>query len=156
MAEVRDALPEVILHVVGDGEDRAYLESVASESGVAAAVVFCGLLSHDDLIREYQQADVFVLPSQREGFGLVFLEAMAYSKPIIARRAAAAVEVIADGQTGILVDDERGLAAAMISLLSDPDRALAMGRAGRKRAQDTYSFEMFTSRIEAALLAAVG
>jgi len=108
------------------------------------------------LVSEYLQADAFVLPSQREGFGLVFLEAMAYAKPVIARRAAAAIEVIADGHTGVLVDDERGLAPAMISMLSDPDRALAMGRAGQERARETYSFETFTSRVKDALLIATG
>ena len=151
LPEVRAALPGVVYHVVGDGEDRAYLESVASRSGVGDAVIFRGLLSHDDLMAEYQQADVFVLPSRGEGFGLVFLEAMVYAKPVIARRAAAAVEVIADGETGVLVDDERGLPAAMISLLVEPDRALAMGLAGRRRAREVYSFERFTSRVEAAL-----
>jgi phosphatidyl-myo-inositol dimannoside synthase len=153
---VQAAIPEVRYHVVGGGEDRAYLEQVAMESGVNDAVVFRGLLAHEDLIEEYRRANAFVLPSQREGFGLVFLEAMAYAKPVIARRAAAAVEVIADGRTGILVDDEQGLAPAMISMLGDPDQALAMGRAGLERVREIYSFEVFTSRIEAALLAASG
>jgi glycosyltransferase involved in cell wall biosynthesis len=153
---VRAAIPDVSYHIVGGGEDRDYLEQVTKQSGVADAVIFRGLLSHDELIEEYRSADVFVLPSQREGFGLVFLEAMAYSKPVIALRAAAAVEVIADGRTGILIDDERGLPPAMTSILSDPDRALAMGRAGLQRVQEVYSFETFTSRIETALLTAVG
>ncbi len=156
LPEVREAIPEVVYHVVGDGDDRAYLESVARESGVANAVSFRGLLSDDDLIEEYRHADAFVLPSQGEGFGLVFLEAMAHAKPVIARRAAAAAEVIVDGQTGVLVDDERALAPAMISMLRDPDRAHAMGRAGLERLREAYSFESFTSRIEAALVAAAG
>jgi phosphatidyl-myo-inositol dimannoside synthase len=153
---VRAAIPDVRYHIVGDGEDRAYLEQVAVENEVTDSVVFQGLLAHADLINEYRQADVFVLPSQREGFGLVFLEAMAYAKPVIAQRAAAAVEVISDGQTGILVEDDQGLAAAMISVLSEPNRAIAMGRAGLERVHEIYSFDVFTARIEAALLAASG
>jgi glycosyltransferase involved in cell wall biosynthesis len=153
---VRAAVPDVRYHVVGDGQDRAYLEQVANTSDVADAVVFRGLVSQDELVEEYRSANIFILPSEREGFGLVFLEAMAYAKPVVARRAAAAVEVVADGDTGILVNDEHGLAAAMIALLSDPDRARAMGRAGLDRLRQVYSFETFTSRIEAALLAAVG
>lgn len=146
-------IPDAKYHVVGDGADRGYLEQVAKETGVAASTLFRGSLSHLELIAEYRQADAFVLPSQREGFGLVFLEAMAYGKPVIARRAAAAVEVIVDGQTGVLIDDERGLAPAIISMLTNRDAAVAMGRAGQQRTHEVYSFENFTSRIEAALLA---
>ncbi len=152
---VRATIPEASYHVVGEGQDRAYLEKVARDSGVADAVVFRGLISHEELIEEYRQAEVFVLPSQREGFGLVFLEAMAYAVPVVARRAAAAVEVIADGHTGILADDERDLAPAIISMLSDYTRAQAMGRSGLERVRKVYSFAAFTSRLEAALLAVV-
>ena len=148
-------VPTVTYHIVGDGKDRDYLTQLAVECGVADATVFRGAVSHAELTSEYRRSDVFVLPSGIEGFGLVFIEAMAYAKPIIARRAGAAAEVGVDGRTGILVDDDRGLAPAMISLLCDSNRAREMGLAGLGRVMETYSFEAFRSRIEAALLAAV-
>lgn len=154
LPEVRLAVPGLRYHVVGDGPDRPYLERVAQECGVTDLVSFKGLLAHDDLIEEYRQANAFVLPSRREGFGLVFLEAMAYAKPVIALRAAAAVEVVADGRTGILVDDEQDLATAIIAVVSDENRAQAMGRAGAERLQDSFSFEAFRLRIASAVAAA--
>lgn len=156
LPQVRSAIPEVTYDVVGDGADRLYLERLADECGVSDAVDFRGLLSQRDLVEEYRRADVFVLPSRSEGFGLVFLEAMVHATPVIARRAAAAVEVVADGSTGILVEDQGDLAPAIISVLSSPDRARDMGNAGAERVRALYSFEAFTMRIEAALLAAMG
>lgn len=151
LPEVRSAIPGVCYHVVGDGPDRAYLERLAQDYGVMETVVFRGAISSDDLANEYRAADAFVLPSQREGFGLVFLEAMAHGKPVIARRATAVVEIVDDGKTGILVDNEQELAASIISVLSDADRARAMGQSGLERLQAAFSFDAFTAKIAAAL-----
>jgi glycosyltransferase involved in cell wall biosynthesis len=155
------SLPEVLMQhptatyrIVGDGDDRERLAELAVAHGVAHSTIFCGVLSHGELASEYRHADVFVLPSRREGFGLAFLEAMSYGKPVVALRAGAAPEVVADGRTGILVDDCGELAAAISFLLLNPERAHQLGHAGCERAVGEFSFEAFTARVQDALIAA--
>jgi len=89
-------------------------------------------------------ADVVVMPSRAESFGIVYLEAWAYAKPVIGARAGGAAEVIADGIDGHLVpfDDVEALARKLIDLLADRDRAEALGRAGQRKL-----FERYTSDI---------
>ena len=143
--------PDLRYRIVGDGADRAYLEEVARESGVESRVTFTGALSHAQLLDEYRNCDLFVLPSEREGFGLVFVEAMAFAKPVVARRAAAAAEVVVHGETGTLIDGDADLATAILDLARDPGRARALGEAGRRRVEETYAFERFVGDVHAAL-----
>jgi len=100
-------------------------------------VTLLGDISAADLFEEYANADVFCLPSVQEGFGIVFLEAMVAGLPVVACRAAAVPEVVLDGQTGLLVPprDPVALATALGTLLADPERARALGRAGAERAE---------------------
>jgi glycosyltransferase involved in cell wall biosynthesis len=100
-------------------------------------VSFLGTISRQDLVDRYRRAAIFCLPSRQEGFGIVFLEAMACGKPVVAARVAAVPETVIDGETGLLVepDDPEGLARGLGSLLSDPVRRDVMGRAGRRRAE---------------------
>lgn len=143
-----DALPRILaarprcrLHVVGEGPELPSLRRLAERRGVAGAVVFHGSLDGLDPVQAaYLDADVFCLPSRQEGFGLVFLEAMAARLPIVAARAGAAPEVAPEGETSLLVDpdDAPGLADAILRVLSESgvrDR-LAAGGAARWRAFD--------------------
>ncbi|HMD32729.1 MAG TPA: glycosyltransferase family 4 protein, partial [Candidatus Acidoferrales bacterium] len=114
-----------------------------------------GARQADTLRRAYAAADVFVLPTQVEGFGVVFLEAMHSRLPVVAVRAAATPEVVEDGVTGILVPpgDSMELVRALIALLGDGDRRRTMGEAGRRRVERMYLFEHFTARWELWLAA---
>ena len=96
-----------------------------------------GDVSLGQLAEEYVSADVFCLPSVQEGFGIVFLEAMAARLPVVACRVAAIPEVVSDGLTGVLVAprDPAALAGALESLLEDATRATRLGLAGRQRAE---------------------
>ncbi len=147
--------PNLEYRVVGEGDDRTYLENLARQSGVAGRVTFTGAVTHVQLLEEYRNCDAFILPSEREGFGLVFLEAMAFSKPVIARQAAAAAEVVVHGETGLLVNGEADLASAICDFARDPRRAWALGEAGRRRAEELYSFDKFVADVHEGMVSAL-
>ena len=132
-------VPDATLLVLGEGPDRAALESLASSLGVRERVLLPGRVG--DVAVLYRRADVVVHPARWEGFGLAMLEAMLASKPVVAAHAGSAPELVADGRTGMLlpVDDPQALAAAVSSLLADPEKAGAMGAAGRERARSGFS-----------------
>jgi glycosyltransferase involved in cell wall biosynthesis len=123
------------IRIVGHGPEHAALVRLHAELGLGDSVVLLGDVSRAQLAGEYVNADVFCLPSVQEGFGIVFLEAMAAGLPVVACRAAAIPEVVRDGATGVLVPprDPAALAGAIGDLLCDPARARALGEEGRRR-----------------------
>lgn len=146
--DVRRAVPHAHLVIVGDGDDRARLEARTREAGLAQAIRFTGVLPHAELQRAFVQAQLFAMPSDGEGFGLVYLEAMRAARPCLAARGAAE-EIVIDGVTGRIVPprDRAALAAALVELLSDPDRCTAMGLAGRERVENEFSSARFAARL---------
>jgi hypothetical protein len=97
----------------------------------------------------YANCEIFALPSRGEGFGLVYLEAMAFGKPVIGGAHGGVLDVVENGVTGWLVphgDIER-LSGALESLLADPVRAMEMGERGRERLMSKFSFETFRSHL---------
>jgi glycosyltransferase involved in cell wall biosynthesis len=139
-------VPEATLLVLGEGPDRAALESLASSLGVRGRVLLPGRVG--DVAALYSQADLVVHPARWEGFGLAMLEAMLASKPVVAARAGSAPELVADGRTGLLVpvDDARALADAVSSLLLDRGKAAAMGAAGLEQARSEFSVARMAER----------
>jgi glycosyltransferase involved in cell wall biosynthesis len=132
---VRHDVPRARALIVGDGPEHAALRALAAELRLDGAVQFLGSLPDDaQVARCYRQADIFCLPSVQEGFGIVFLEAMAAGLPIVAARAAAVPEVVPDMRAGLLVapGDTTALAAALISLLKRPDQRAAYGDFGQR------------------------
>jgi glycosyltransferase involved in cell wall biosynthesis len=138
---------------VGDGEDRSRLEQLARESGVADRIRFLYGLTQEELFACYAHCDVFALPSRGEGFGLVFLEAMAHGKPVIGGAHGGTPDVIEDGVTGVLVPhgDAALLSSALESLLANPASASEMGARGRERVLTDFSFEQFQTRLTQVL-----
>jgi glycosyltransferase involved in cell wall biosynthesis len=142
IADLLRALPIVLQDVphtrtviIGDGPQHAALRRLAAELSLDAAVQFRGSLPDDEQVaRCYRQADIFCLPSVQEGFGIVFLEAMASGLPIVAARAAAVPEVVPQGRAGLLVppSDVTALAEALIELLKNPDQRAAYGAFGQE------------------------
>ncbi len=98
--------------------------------------------------------DIFVLPSAEESFGIAFVEAWAAGKPVIGVRAGAIPSVVDEGRDGLLVPygDSRGLADAILTLLADPVRREAMGKAGQKKVLENYTWEIFTDRVRGVYL----
>jgi phosphatidylinositol alpha-1,6-mannosyltransferase len=148
--------------IVGGGDDRPRLESLARELGVANHVVFTGEISDSELVAFYRRSELFVLPARSvvdspnpkgEGFGIVFLEAMAFGKPVVGPRYGAPAEIIRDGQNGVLVDpeDPDSVAEALLRLLANPDVAQAMGEIGRNYVRANYSYGAFREKLREAL-----
>jgi colanic acid/amylovoran biosynthesis glycosyltransferase len=101
-AKLRAAHPELQLRLVGDGPDRASLETLAKELGLSDAVTFAGRLPEGETLAEIARADLLVLPSFMEGLPIVLMEAMAAGVPIIASRVAGIPELVEDDETGLL------------------------------------------------------
>ncbi|MDR7608740.1 MAG: glycosyltransferase [Armatimonadota bacterium] len=129
--------------LVGEGPQRARLETLARELGIADRVCFAGFVPDDVLVDYYAAADAFVLPSRRltdrdgvEGFGIVFLEAGSAGLPVVGAATGGIPEAVEHGRTGFLVppDDPAALAGAIWRLVRDPDEARKMGAEGRRRA----------------------
>lgn len=139
--------------IVGGGDDVARLRELAVELGVERYVSFLGELSNEELRDQYQGCSLFVMPSSREGFGIVFLEAMAYGKPVIGGNHGGTPSVVNDGETGLLVEssDVDGIARAITSLLSDAGMREKFGRAGRQRLLSEFTFETFEQNFAAVV-----
>lgn len=159
---VRSEVPDVHLHIVGDGDLRQHLESLATAIGIRDSVTFHGRVSDDirnDLLSE---ACIFAMPSRvdaqgaGEGFGIVYLEASARGLPVVAGSVAGAIDAVIDGKTGLLVDpeDHISLAAGLAMLLKNEDRRAAMGLAGREFAA-SFSWASAAQQVDEVLASVV-
>lgn len=148
--------------VVGKG-DAAGLQALAEAEGVGDGVTFAGYVADADLPAFYHLCDVYAMVSrwdpvvkEVEGFGIVYLEAAACGKPCLAGSDGGAADAVEDGMTGFVVDpnSEEAVREALRALLSDPDRAAALGRAGRGRVRDLFDNNDLAGKVEAVLQAA--
>jgi glycosyltransferase involved in cell wall biosynthesis len=128
-AQLRHAIPELEIRIVGDGPDYKKLRGIWTELRLEGIVRWLGDVPLGRLAEEYNRAQVFCLPSLQEGFGIVFLEAMAAGKPIVAVRAAAVPEVV---RHGILAEprNAESLAAGIQRLYRNPDLCRSLAAAG--------------------------
>jgi phosphatidyl-myo-inositol dimannoside synthase len=156
MAQLAGELPQLRYVIVGDGGERERLGRLASELGVADRVFFAGEVPADDLPRHFAACDLFVMPNRTdahdfEGFGIVFLEAAAAGKPVIAGRSGGAPEAVDEGRTALLVDGEsdEAVAAAIARLAHAPSERCAMGRAGRNRVVQEFTWGRAAAAITA-------
>jgi phosphatidylinositol alpha-1,6-mannosyltransferase len=144
---------DVSLVLVGDGNDRPRLEQHARDLQVLDRVHFLRGVTPEQLSACYANCDVFALPSSGEGFGMVFLEAMAYGKPVIGGAHGGIPDLVEDGKTGLLVPhgDVQRLAQAIELILGDSSRAAQMGARGRDRIATAFSFALFQARLTGLL-----
>jgi phosphatidylinositol alpha-1,6-mannosyltransferase len=147
------AVPHAQLVIVGQGDDSTRLREKAMRTPARDSIVFTGFVSEAELAALYEHAALFALPSRAEGFGLVYLEAMAHRLPCIGSIHDAARDVIVDGCTGRLVDQTNidTLSEALIDLLCDDGRRRRMGEAGYRRLQEQFTFESFAARMDSLL-----
>lgn len=148
-----DVAPDFHVVALGEGDDRRRLEGIAQELEVAQHVHFLNWVSKDKLVACYAYCDVFALPSGGEGFGLVFLEAMALGKPVVGGAHGGTPDVIQDGVTGFLVShgDVQGLAGALRTLLTNEHLRCEMGRRGRAHVLSSFCFESFRKGLKAII-----
>jgi len=141
----------VRLQVVGAGPGEGRFREMAARLHVGDHVTFHGFVKQDRLPPFYQNADLVILPSRRESFGLVLAEAMAAGRPVVASRVGAIPEVVVDGSTGLLIppDDTTACADAIVSLLGNTDRMREMGRKGQERALACFTWEKVAERVSA-------
>jgi glycosyltransferase involved in cell wall biosynthesis len=140
-ALVHQQLPAARFLVVGDGPRRAALETLAEELGLTGVVHFAG--SRGDVPEVLSLVDVLVLTSHMEANPVSILEAMAAEKPVISTRVGSVAETVLDGKTGYLVAPGAAgeIAARLLELLRDPQRAAALGRAGREHVVRHWSID---------------
>jgi glycosyltransferase involved in cell wall biosynthesis len=154
IAQLRAARPDLRLAAVGSGDDLPRLRSVAANLGISDRVYFLENLSRQEIAACYARADLFALPSTAEGFGLVFLEGMAFSKAAIGAASGGATDVIEDGVNGLLVppNDEERLAQALDRLLCDDTLRSALGRRGAEIVREKFQFRIFQAELERILI----
>jgi glycosyltransferase involved in cell wall biosynthesis len=149
LAQARSRIPGVTLDVAGRGPLEPALRSYVRELGLEDAVRFLGFVS--PVQAAIEDAAIVVVPSLGEGFGMVALEAMERARPVIASTVGGLPEIVADGETGLVVPpaDADALAEAIVTLAGDLPRAAAMGVAGRDRALAEFTPERCVERVEA-------
>ncbi|NEQ68733.1 MAG: glycosyltransferase family 4 protein [Symploca sp. SIO2D2] len=164
-----EALPLVLkeravkLRIAGKGDREADFKVVCQSLNLDDHVEFLGFLSREALAQEYANCDIFVFPSivdskgESEGLGIVAIEALAHQKPVIASANGGIPDIIIANQTGLLVPekDSTALAQAILQLLSDPQQAAAMGKAGLAHIQERFSWELILPLWENAFQKAI-
>ena len=141
--EALAGLPEVRYTVVGEGDAIGPLKERARRLGVADRVRFLGALADAERDLELRRCDVFALPSSGEGFGIAYLEAMAYGKPCLCAQVGGAPEVVLDGATGLAVVPSVQAVRDGLVRLADPALRLRLGEAGARRVAEHFSTERF-------------
>ncbi len=156
MPAIIKEVPQAHILMIGEGPYRSYLENRVQALGLQERVTFIGRIQYADLPRHICAGDLFVMPSRSrlaglevEGLGIVYLEASACGLPVIAGNSGGAPDAVLDGETGLVVDGTKkaDVAAAVVELLLDPDRAKAMGIAGRQWIIQEWRWEIWSARF---------
>jgi glycosyltransferase involved in cell wall biosynthesis len=147
---LRETFPDVQYRVVGDGALRPRHEALARALGISEHVEFLGRVQEQDLPGLYMSSDAFLLPSSKEGFGIVFLEAWRYGLPIVCGNVDASTEVVDDGVNGFTVSPSSAeeISNALHRLLSDADLMRAFVQRGREKVVLKFSAGRFFETLE--------
>jgi len=139
----------VVLLVIGDGQEREELHQYSAVLGIDRHLRWCGAVMYEEALRYYALIDLLIVPSQYEGFGLTAAEAMAAGLPVIASDVDGLREVVDDGNSGLLVPfgDVEKMSSALLALLSNPERARSMGKNGKLRIEKLFSVAIFHNAI---------
>ncbi|MBS1790782.1 MAG: glycosyltransferase family 4 protein [Acidobacteria bacterium] len=143
---LRKKIPELVYLIIGDGNDRQRLEEKTERLGLTKCVVFAGYIPNEEKQEHYHLADVYVMPSRGEGFGIVFLEAMASGIPVVASKLDGGREAVREGLLGILVDPncKEEIEEGILSALSQSCGIVPAGL-------DYFSLNQFEDRVHQLL-----
>lgn len=157
---VRAKVPDVEWVIVGGGPLRGEVERLLAAHRLDGAARFAGELSDEERDSWLERAQVFAMPSRLlpgdlggEGFGIAYLEAGAHGLPVVGGNVGGTLDAVVDGRTGVLVDptDHVAVAGAITELLSDPDRAAALGQAGAERARE-FAWPRIAAEVQRVLV----
>jgi len=155
LPEVQREVPNVRYLLVGAGPDRRRIENLAAEFGVRDAVVFAGPVSDEDLPDYYNLCDLFAMPSKAEGFGIVYLEALASGKPVLAGNKDGSADALANGELGLLVDPDNihEIAAETIRVLRKQHThpKIFYPEILRSRVTELFGFQTFQVKVHLLL-----
>jgi phosphatidylinositol alpha-1,6-mannosyltransferase len=138
---------DIVYLIIGEGGDSARVEEIARKVGVAERVRFLGAVDQERLVAAYRMADLFLMPSAGEGFGIAFLEAMASGTPALGFDVAGARDALVEGELGTLISGEDGLPDAITRLLAKKPDPTALSQAVRAR----FGREVFQAQVNLAL-----
>lgn len=151
LLEIIKEIPNIKYLIAGKGDDLPRIKNLVKELNLKDYVIFCGFVPNNKLIDFYNICDVFVMPSKGEGFGIVFLEALACGKPVIAGNKDGSRDALLDGKLGILVDPDniKEISNAIIKVLKKeiPEKLLDR-KYLRKKVIEVYGIEKFRERTE--------
>lgn len=150
LPEIKKEVPNVKYLLVGGGGGRDRIKDLAHKLGVSDGLIMPGFVPDDELVDYYSLADVFVMPSKKEGFGIVFLEALACGIPVVAGNRDGSVDALQDGKVGILVnpDDVDTIADALIGVLqSKVNDKFLNSEYLRRKTLEKYGFDKFKKKV---------
>lgn len=149
--QIRQSIPDIHYIIVGKGNDRKRIEQLILELELQDCVTLAGFVPDEQLCDYYNLCDVFAMPSKREGFGIVYLEALACGKPVLGGNQDGAIDALCHGELGALVnpDDITEIAATLIQILQDtyPNPLMYQPEALRQKVIDTFGFEQFKQTL---------
>jgi phosphatidylinositol alpha-1,6-mannosyltransferase len=160
LPEIRRRVPGAALLCVGGGPYQQKLRQLARDAGVEDSVVLTGSVPWEELPAHYDAGDVFAMPCRTrrgglevEGLGIVYLEASAIGLPVVAGRSGGSPDAVLEGETGHVVDGTSvaAVADAVTGLLADPERARAMGAAGRAWVEKEWRWDVLAGRLRELL-----
>ena len=155
LPKIREVIPNVHYIIAGKGDDRPRLEKSIAQRQLQNCVTLAGFVPDSELCDHYNLCDVFAMPSKFEGFGIVFLEALACGKPILAGNQDGAVDALNQGELGALVDPDntQQIAQTLVKILKNtyPLPLMYQPEALRKRVIEIYGFDNFQDRLNQSI-----
>jgi len=148
IAKLKQKYPDIIYLIIGKGKEKKNLKKLVNELNLKNMVIFIGEVSHYEVMEYMTSCDIFSLPSWNEGFGVVYIEAMAHGKPVIGCKGEGIEDFVENGKTGLLVKpkDVDSLAKALGFLLSNIDEAKIIGKRSQKVVLENYTWEKNTEK----------
>jgi len=140
--------PNVILKIVGKGNQKTYLNAMVKKLNIDKNVIFSGFIPHNKTPKFFQQCDVFCYPTLGEPFGKSIIEAMACGKAVITTNIGGPSEIVSNGVDGVLVPprNEGAIASGILDLINNENKRLKLGERARKTVEEKYSWEKISSK----------